>query len=135
MIPKISKYSALILLSLAVWQQPSVAGNVEIVKTSFTKQGELWFVDVTLQHADTGWKHYADAWRIVDAKGQELGKRVLWHPHVDEQPFTRSLREVNIPAEVTIVYIEAHDKEHGWSPQKITVDLSQSKGKKFVVNK
>ena len=42
-------------------------------------------------HPDTGWDDYADGWRVLDMDGNELGMRVLHHPHVDEQPFTRSL--------------------------------------------
>jgi hypothetical protein len=80
---------------------------------------------VTLKHADTGWEHYADAWRVLSPSGEELGKRVLYHPHVDEQPFTRSLGNINIPADLTEVYIEAHDKVHGWNPQRLKVPLKK----------
>lgn len=48
-------------------------------------------VHVTLSHPDTGWDHYADGWEVLDANGTRLGLRVLAHPHVEEQPFTRSL--------------------------------------------
>jgi len=37
-------------------------------------------------------------WEIVGPDGTVLGTRVLVHPHVDEQPFTRSLGGVEIPA-------------------------------------
>ncbi len=53
--------------------------------------GAEWTVDVTLSHGDTGWDDYADGWRIEDASGAVLGTRELLHPHVTEQPFTRSL--------------------------------------------
>jgi len=46
--------------------------------------------DVTLSHADTGWEDYADGWRVELEDGTVLGTRVLGHPHVNEQPFTRS---------------------------------------------
>ncbi len=108
------------------------AGNVEIIKTEFIKQGDTWRVGTTLQHDDAGWKHFADAWRVVDEKGKELGKRILHHPH-DKKPFTRYLPSLKIPAATTIVYIEAHDKKHGWSKQRVKVDLRKTKGDRFKV--
>jgi hypothetical protein len=100
-----------------------VAGEVQIVNVKAEKQRAGWVFNVTLQHGDTGWDHYADAWRVVTEAGKELGTRTLYHPHVDEQPFTRSLGDVTIPADVSVVYIEAHDKVHGWSKQRYPVKL------------
>ncbi|WP_455196821.1 hypothetical protein, partial [Kaarinaea lacus] len=73
------------------------AGEVEIVNVKAEKQRAGWVFNVTLKHGDTGWDHYADAWRVVTEDGKELGTRTLYHPHVDEQPFTRSLGDVTIP--------------------------------------
>ena len=58
---------------------------------------------------------YADAWRVVGPDGEVYGTRELAHPHADEQPFTRSLDGVDIPAEVTEVYVEPRDSIGGWS--------------------
>jgi hypothetical protein len=103
------------------------ANEVEILATDFYKTGKnLWTINVTLRHEDTGWEHYADNWRVVDSKSNILGDRVLYHPHVNEQPFTRSLNNVMIPEDVTIVYIVAHDNVHGWSPDRLKVDLNLS---------
>ena len=99
------------------------AGEVEIVKVNAEKQRAGWVFNVTLKHGDTGWDHYADAWRVVTEDGKELGTRTLYHPHVDEQPFTRSLGDVTIPADVSAVYIEAHDKVHGWGKQRYRVKI------------
>lgn len=111
------------------------AGDVEIVQASFrNSDADNWSVNVTLKHADTGWDHYADAWRIVAADGTVLGTRTLYHPHENEQPFTRGLG-VSIPAATTVVYVEAHDKVHGWSPQRVQVDLGKGKGPRFDVSR
>jgi hypothetical protein len=111
------------------------AGDVEIVFTAFIQQGDVWQVSTTLRHEDIGWEHYADAWRVVDEGGRVLGMRELLHPHKNEQPFTRSLGGVVIPPETHIVYVEAHDKVHGWSPQRLRVDLRQHRGARFQVQK
>lgn len=112
-------------LALFLWALPAWAGQVKILEAELQQdEGSSWTVYVTLQHADTGWDHYADAWRIVDKDGRVLGTRTLFHPHVHEQPFTRSL-EVQLPRS-GILYIEAHDKVHGWSPQRLKVDLGKA---------
>ena len=111
----------------------SQAGAVSIRHVEFQKGPADWTANVTLEHADSGWKHYADAWRVVDSKGKVLATRTLWHPHVDEQPFTRSMSGINIPAKTTKVYIEAHDKVHGWSKDRVLVDLTKHSGKRYTV--
>jgi len=86
-----------------------------------------------LRHADTGWEHYADAWRVVTETGKILGTRTLYHPHEEEQPFTRSLRGVQIPQGIGVVIVEAHDKVHGWSGQRVKVDLARAAGERYQV--
>ena len=104
------------------------AGDVDILAAELKQAGDgSWAADVTLAHGDTGWDHYADRWRVVDGEGNILGERVLYHPHVEEQPFTRSLRGVRIPADTGVVHIEAHDKVHGWSPNRLAVDPGQAR--------
>ncbi len=77
---------------------------------------------VTLRHPDTGWDHYADGWEVLGPDGKALGKRVLYHPHVNEQPFTRSQR-VRIPAGVTQVSVRAHCKRDGDGKTTFKVDI------------
>ena len=109
------------------------AGQVEIVMTQFTKKADTWHVGTTLRHGDTGWEHYADAWRLVDEKGDEIGKRTLYHPHVNEQQFTRSLSSFQIPGDKKIIFVEAHDLEHGWSSNRVKIDMTKSSGSKYKI--
>lgn len=74
--------------------------------------GDSWRVDVTVSHADTGWDHYANGWRVLDAEGTELGFRELLHPHEQEQPFTRGLT-LTIPPSVSAIRVQAIDILHG----------------------
>jgi hypothetical protein len=124
-----------VLAWLSGMPRPGLANDVEIVHASFRHGGGEWSVDVTLRHADTGWDHYADAWRVVAGDGGVLGTRTLYHPHENEQPFTRSLTDVKIPAGTTTVYVEAHDKVHGWSPQRLQVNLDARSGERFEVSR
>lgn len=79
--------------------------------------------DVTVAHRDTGWEHYADKWDIIDQKGTILGTRVLHHPHVDEQPFTRGLLGVEIPSGTNEVAVRAHDSVHEYGGHVMHVKI------------
>ncbi len=112
------------------------AGDVAVERAVFERTGEgSWRVSVRLRHDDTGWDHYADAWRVVTEDGTVLGTRVLYHPHENEQPFTRSLGGVAIPDGTARVRVEGHDKVHGWSPDTIAVDLGAASGDRFEVRR
>ena len=110
---------ACLLLASSAWAD---APQIEAVKVTAEGGGTYRF-DVTIRHPDTGWEHYADGWRVLDMQGQELGLRILFHPHVDEQPFTRSLGGVAIPAGTTQVQIQARDLPKGWNTTTTIVDL------------
>lgn len=100
------------------------AGPVEVVAAEVraTAPG-IYHFDVTLAHGDTGWDHYADAWEVRAPDGGVLGIRTLYHPHVDEQPFTRSLSGVAVPDGLDTVVIHARDSLHGWTERGLTVQL------------
>lgn len=82
------------------------------VKIQSSETDNSFRIDVTLEHADEGWDHYANRWDVLDENGELLGSRTLHHPHVNEQPFTRSLT-LTIPASVKAVTIVASDSVHG----------------------
>lgn len=114
-----------LLPALVLAAAPAAAGEAEIVAAKAVKIGQTWTFSVTLAHDDTGWDHYADAWRVVGPGGAVLGERVLLHPHVNEQPFTRSLSGVAVPEGVSNVTIEAKDSVHGWGAQRFAVTLKE----------
>jgi hypothetical protein len=112
------------VLGLVFLPVAAFAGEVDVVVARATPSGDgTWRFDVTLRHADEGWDHYADAWDVLAPDGSVLGTRVLYHPHVAEQPFTRSLSGVRISEEVTTVTIRGHDKVHGYGGKTLTVTL------------
>jgi len=102
----------------------ALAGKADVIGVR-VHQGPagVYSFDVTVKHADSGWDHYADKWDVVAPGGKILGTRVLFHPHVHEQPFTRSLGGVKIPAAIKQVTIRAHDKVHGYGGKEMTVKL------------
>ena len=115
------RYLAPILVVVA---SAAHAEEPRIEAVAATQNGDgTWRFDVTIRHPDTGWDHYADGWRVLDMAGNELGMRVLHHPHVNEQPFTRSLSGVVIPEGTTQVQIQARDLPEGWNTGTTVVDL------------
>lgn len=96
--------------------------------TSVVDGVEFWRFDVTVEHADEGWDHYADAFEILSEDGAVLGVRTLYHPHVEEQPFTRSISNVEIPPSVERVIIRAHDNVHGYGEAQMELILERPEG-------
>jgi len=80
---------------------------------------------VTLEHEDTGWDHHADRWEVLGPDGAVLGTRVLLHPHENEQPFTRQLSGVAVPAGVALVTIRGHDSLHGEGKEMFAFELGR----------
>lgn len=108
------------LLASAGW-----ADEATVTDVTATRMGETWRFDVSLLHGDTGWDHYADGWRIEDAAGTVLGERPLAHPHVNEQPFTRSTSGVSIPKGVSTVYVRTRCNVDGWHKTVLAVTLNR----------
>ena len=102
------------------------AGEPVIENATAERTGDTWRFNVTISHPDTGWDHYADGWEVLDANGQSLGLRTLHHPHVEEQPFTRSLTGVEVPEGMTSVFIRARCSVHGWGEERVEVSLGGS---------
>lgn len=101
-----------------------LAGEVDVTKVTASHSGDgTWRFNVTLRHDDTGWDHYANRWEVVAPDGNVLGTRELLHPHVDEQPFTRSLSGVKIPTDITQVTIRGGDLVHDFGGIEMTVSL------------
>ena len=66
------------------------AGAADVTTANVTCQSDSTCqFTVTLRHADKGWDHYADRWEVLSLDREVLGTRILYHPHVNEQPFRR----------------------------------------------
>lgn len=101
----------------------SLAGEADALKVDVSCSGATCRFSVTVAHSDEGWDHYADKWEVLDAEGTVIATRKLAHPHVDEQPFTRSLGGVEIPAGLDRVAIRAHDSVHGYGGGELAVEI------------
>ena len=110
--------SLALLAAATAMADPAVIEDVEARAT-----GNTWSFSVTLSHPDTGWDDYADGWRVTLDDGTIIATRTLFHPHVNEQPFTRSLGDVKIPEGVSKVYIEASTNVTGWDAERVAFEL------------
>lgn len=121
--------TVLTVASTLGWMLTSVlsgyAGEADVTNVAVTKTGPVTYrFDVTVQHADTGWDHYADKWEVVAPDGTVLGTRTLHHPHVEEQPFTRS-HIVTVPDDVKSVIVRAGDSVHELGGKEVEVTLPE----------
>ncbi len=101
--------SVLLTISSTGW-----AGEADVLNAVASEQGAgKWRFDVTIRSSDTGWDYYCDRFEIIGPDDQVLGTRILFHPHVDEQPFTRSLGSVAIAGDIKQVSVRAAMKPGG----------------------
>lgn len=79
--------------------------------------------DVTVSSPYDSPQRYADGFRVQGVDGAVFGERTLWHDHAGEQPFTRDLYGVKIPAGIKVVRIQARDQRHGYGGKTVDVNL------------
>jgi hypothetical protein len=96
--------------------------DVTAVKVRSIGGGKFDF-DVTLSSPYDTPQRYADAFRVSTLDGKQLGERVLLHDHQTEQPFTRDLYGVNIPADIKKVRVQGRDQKYGYGGKTMEVNL------------
>lgn len=115
---------SLLLLSLPV---TSLAGEADVLSAEVEHlDGDFYRFKVTVQHTDEDWNHFAKAWEVLSPDGTKLGARILQHPHINEQPFTRSMT-ITIPKQINKVTIRAYDLIHEFGGKELTIDIKKDK--------
>lgn len=85
--------------------------------------GNRFDFDVTIASPYDSPRRYADAFRVTSVEGVHFGERILLHDHANEQPFTRELEGVLIPAGVRSVLVQARDQKFGYGGKTVTLIL------------
>ncbi len=112
------------VLITATTAAAGIAAEADVTKAEAVRSGPgVYGFSVTVRHPDQGWDHYADRWEVLAPDGRILATRTLYHPHVDEQPFTRRLDNVKIPPEIRRVEIRAHCSVHAYGGRSESVQL------------
>ncbi|MFT4609205.1 MAG: hypothetical protein ACI8VY_000228 [Cellvibrionaceae bacterium] len=120
-------FSVIVLAYTTVMAVQVSAGMADVIDVDVRFNGDNNFqIITTLAHADTGWQHYANEWQILDESGKVIGRRVLHHPHVNEQPFSRS-HTLDIPISVNIITIRGIDSVHGIGGGELSIKLVREK--------
>ena len=117
-LPTVILPSLLCLTTAQLW-----AAEADVIDAEARCTERVCTISATVRHDDAGWDHYANHWRVLTPAGEEIARRVLYHPHENEQPFTRSLGQVQIPTDVDHVLIEAHDSVHNYGGRRFTLQL------------
>lgn len=84
---------------------------------------DIFDFDVTVSSPYDSAARYADGIHARSPQGLVYGERKLFHDHAAEQPFTRDLYGVKVPAGIKAVVIEARDQKYGYGGKVIVVSL------------
>lgn len=87
--------------------------KADVVAVRAVAAGEGYQFAVTVASPDTGCRRYADWWEVLSEEGRLLYRRILFHSHADEQPFTRSGGPVPVGPD-TVVWVRAHMHPGGY---------------------
>jgi len=106
----------------------AIAGKASVLDaTVIANANGTYSISASVFHKDEGWTHYADRFEVLTMEGEVIATRVLYQPHVNEQPFTRSISNVQVPIGETEAIIRAHDNVHGDGERTFTVKLPPRK--------
>ena len=114
------------LLSIAPSQaaDPMSQKYPDVVDVRVQARGNDRFdFDATISSPYDTPQRYADAFRVTSTDGVPYGERTLFHDHASEQPFTRDLYGVTIPAGVRAVVVQARDQKYGYGGKTLQVAL------------
>jgi hypothetical protein len=122
------KFSHFLFLGCLLLASVTYAGEADVIAVDVKNEGNNKYTfSVTVFHKDEGWDHFADKWDVVTPDGTVLGTRTLLHPHVNEQPFTRSLSFIKIPKNIQKIAIRAHCSIHAYGGKTVTMDWAPSR--------
>lgn len=123
-LPRLIFATLIAVLFFVFTPAPTRAGEADVIAAKVRKVSTgIYNFDVTIRSNDKGWKYYCDRFEVLTTDGTLLGARTLFHPHETEQPFTRDLYNVRIPANVTQVRIRARHKPKGYDGKTLTVKI------------
>ncbi len=98
--------------------------RADVIKVTAGKAAAGYRFSVTLKSDETGCAQYADWWEVLDGKGVLLYRRILFHSHPDDQPFTRSGGAVRVDPDQTL-YVRGHMNRLGYTGDIFTGSIAK----------
>lgn len=95
-------------------KEATVVAKANITEVTAQGNSSGYTFYVTVASDETGCDQYADWWEVLSANGDLIYRRILFHSHPNDQPFTRAGSPVNIQPN-DIVYIRAHMNKAGYT--------------------
>lgn len=95
----------------------------DVLAAELEPTGGTWRLSATLSSPYDTPERYADAFRALAEDGTELGVRLLAHDHANEQPFTRSLSDLDIPDGVDRITVQGRDQDYGWGGASVELEV------------
>lgn len=93
------------------------------IKRDSPEQSGIYHIRVTIEHEDTGWDDYVEAWELHDPDGKIMAVRPFFEPELDQQQTVSALAGVVIPAEVKTVTIRARSHPVGLAGDPVEIQI------------
>jgi len=88
--------------------------RADIVKVEVTGTTGNYMFLISVKSNDTGCEQYANWWEVLDVNKELIYRRILGHPHVNEQPIVRyGENYIDIQSD-DVLYIRAHMNNKGY---------------------
>ncbi|MGI9509153.1 MAG: hypothetical protein ACR2QJ_07380 [Geminicoccaceae bacterium] len=101
---------------------PARVADVQIKRDSPDQPG-IFHIEVTIEHEDTGWDDYVEAWEIFGPNGEILGIRPFFEPELEREKTISALSGVIIPEDIKTVTIRARTYPAGLEGGPYRVDI------------
>lgn len=93
------------------------------VKRDSPDQPGIYHIRVTIEHEDTGWDDYVEAWEIAGPDGELLGVRPFFEPELDRTQTVSALAGVVIPEQIKTVTIRTRSYPDGLVGDPVEVQI------------
>jgi len=93
------------------------------VKRDSPDQPGIYHFMVTIEHEDTGWDDYVEAWEIFGPNGKLMAVRPFFEPELEHLKTETALAGVVIPVEIKTVTVRARTFPKGLEGDPVEVQI------------
>lgn len=123
-LPLLTMSAFVLCLSGAVYAGDNAARIADVqVKRDSVDQSGIYHISVTIEHEDTGWDDYVEAWEITGPDGTLLGVRPFFEPELEHSQTVSALAGVVIPEDIKTVTIRARTHPRGIEGDPVEVQI------------